>query len=187
MFKLRNGRPSSVPRPPTTKNAVPSSPGFGWPGSLSPVWDGTQPYEPRRVTPSGIASAPLNQVTEATTPPTDCHRNIVPGNVESSAKNRRFAAQRPALHPASMAGAGKPRPARAPGIGLTGSTDDNRPGIELAVNGLWRFDNNFLLDGVDNNGIGDGTIAVNPSPDAIGRIPRGREFHEGGVGRGARR
>ena len=56
------------------------------------------------------------------------------------------------------------------GIGLSGSTDDNRPGIQLAVNGLWAFDNNFLLDGVDNNGIGDGTIAVNPSPDAIGEF-----------------
>jgi Carboxypeptidase regulatory-like domain len=56
------------------------------------------------------------------------------------------------------------------GIGLSGSTDDNRPGIQLAVNGLWAFDNNFLLDGVDNNGIGDGTIAVNPSPDAIGQF-----------------
>lgn len=56
------------------------------------------------------------------------------------------------------------------GIGLSGSTDDNRPGIQLAVNGLWGFDNNFLLDGVDNNAIGDGTIAVNPSPDAIGEF-----------------
>ncbi len=56
------------------------------------------------------------------------------------------------------------------GIGLSGSTDNNRPGIQLAVNGLWAFDNNFLLDGVDNNGIGDGTIAVNPSPDAIGEF-----------------
>ena len=34
------------------------------------------------------------------------------------------------------------------------------------MNGLWGFDNNFLLDGVDNNAIGDGTIAVNPSPNA---------------------
>ena len=40
----------------------------------------------------------------------------------------------------------------------------------MAVNGLWGFDNNFLLDGVDNNAIGDGTIAVNPSPDAIGEF-----------------
>ena len=61
-------------------------------------------------------------------------------------------------------------PGSSYGIGLSGSTDDNRPGIQLAVNGLWAFDNNFLLDGVDNNGIGDGTIAVNPSPDAIGEF-----------------
>jgi hypothetical protein len=61
-------------------------------------------------------------------------------------------------------------PGSSNGIGLSGSTDDNRPGIQLAVNGLWAFDNNFLLDGVDNNGIGDGTIAVNPSPDAIGEF-----------------
>jgi len=61
-------------------------------------------------------------------------------------------------------------PGSSSGIGLSGSTDDNRPGIQLAVNGLWAFDNNFLLDGVDNNGIGDGTIAVNPSPDAIGEF-----------------
>ncbi len=61
-------------------------------------------------------------------------------------------------------------PGSASGIGLSGSTDDNRPGIQLAVNGLWAFDNNFLLDGVDNNGIGDGTIAVNPAPDAIGEF-----------------
>lgn len=61
-------------------------------------------------------------------------------------------------------------PGSTSGIGLSGSTDDNRPGIQLAVNGLWGFDNNFLLDGVDNNAIGDGTIAVNPSPDAIGEF-----------------
>jgi hypothetical protein len=61
-------------------------------------------------------------------------------------------------------------PGSSSGIGLSGSTDDNRPGIQVAVNGLWAFDNNFLLDGVDNNGIGDGTIAVNPSPDAIGEF-----------------
>ena len=61
-------------------------------------------------------------------------------------------------------------PGSSSGIGLSGSTDNNRPGIQLAVNGLWAFDNNFLLDGVDNNGIGDGTIAVNPSPDAIGEF-----------------
>lgn len=61
-------------------------------------------------------------------------------------------------------------PGSSSGIGLSGSTDDNRPGIQLAVNGLWAFDNNFLLDGVDNNGIGDGTIAVNPAPDAIGEF-----------------
>lgn len=32
-----------------------------------------------------------------------------------------------------------------------GTTDNARPGIAIAVNGLQTFDNNFLLDGVDNN------------------------------------
>ena len=35
------------------------------------------------------------------------------------------------------------------------------------MNGLYGFDNNFLLDGVDNNEFGEGTIAVQPSPDAL--------------------
>ncbi len=70
------------------------------------------------------------------------------------------------------------------GIGLSGSTDDNRPGIQLAVNGLWAFDNNFLLDGVDNNGIGDGTIAVNPSPDAIGEFQVEESAMKAEFGRG---
>ena len=70
------------------------------------------------------------------------------------------------------------------GIGLSGSTDDNRPGIQLAVNGLWAFDNNFLLDGVDNNGIGDGTIAVNPSPDAIGQFRLEENSMKAEFGRG---
>ena len=70
------------------------------------------------------------------------------------------------------------------GIGLSGSTDDNRPGIQLAVNGLWAFDNNFLLDGVDNNGIGDGTIAVNPSPDAIGEFKVEESAMKAEFGRG---
>ena len=70
------------------------------------------------------------------------------------------------------------------GIGLSGSTDDNRPGIQLAVNGLWAFDNNFLLDGVDNNGIGDGTIAVNPSPDAIGEFSVEENSMKAEFGRG---
>lgn len=70
------------------------------------------------------------------------------------------------------------------GIGLSGSTDDNRPGIQLAVNGLWAFDNNFLLDGVDNNGIGDGTIAVNPSPDAIGEFRLEENSMKAEFGRG---
>ena len=51
-------------------------------------------------------------------------------------------------------------PGSSSGIGLSGSTDDNRPGIQLAVNGLWAFDNNFLLDGVDNNGIGEDRKSV---------------------------
>jgi Carboxypeptidase regulatory-like domain/TonB dependent receptor len=48
-----------------------------------------------------------------------------------------------------------------------GSTDNNRPGIALAVNGLRIFDNNFLLDGFDNNEFGNGTVVVQPPPDAI--------------------
>ena len=50
---------------------------------------------------------------------------------------------------------------------LRGTTDNNRPGISLAVNGLQNFDNNFLLDGVDNNEFGQGTVIVQPAPDAI--------------------
>jgi hypothetical protein len=48
-----------------------------------------------------------------------------------------------------------------------GSTDNNRPGIALAVNGLRVFDNNFLLDGFDNNEFGNGTVVVQPPPDSI--------------------
>ena len=48
-----------------------------------------------------------------------------------------------------------------------GSTDNNRPGISLAVNGLRIFDNNFLLDGFDNNEFGNGTVVTQPPPDAI--------------------
>ena len=50
---------------------------------------------------------------------------------------------------------------------LRGTTDNNRPGIQVAVNGLTSFDNNFMLDGVDNNEKGQGTLAVQPPPDAI--------------------
>jgi Carboxypeptidase regulatory-like domain len=48
-----------------------------------------------------------------------------------------------------------------------GTTDNARPGIAIAVNGLQSFDNNFLLDGVDNNEWGQGTLVIQPSPDAI--------------------
>jgi hypothetical protein len=50
---------------------------------------------------------------------------------------------------------------------LRGTTDNNRPGIQVAVNGLTSFDNNFLLDGIDNNETGQGTLVVQPAPDAI--------------------
>jgi Carboxypeptidase regulatory-like domain len=50
---------------------------------------------------------------------------------------------------------------------LRGTTDNNRPGIQVAVDGLTSFDNNFLLDGVDNNEFGQGTIVIQPAPDAI--------------------
>src|ERR1700722_20118817 len=48
-----------------------------------------------------------------------------------------------------------------------GSTDNNRPGISLSVNGLRIFDNNFLLAGLDNNEFGNGTVVTQPPPDAI--------------------
>jgi hypothetical protein len=48
-----------------------------------------------------------------------------------------------------------------------GSTDNNRPGISLSVNGLRVFDNNFLLDGMDNNEFGNGTVVIQPPPDSI--------------------
>jgi len=37
---------------------------------------------------------------------------------------------------------------------LRGTTDNDRPGIQVAVDGLTSFDNNFLPDGVDNNEFG---------------------------------
>src|SRR5579862_8563147 len=48
-----------------------------------------------------------------------------------------------------------------------GSTDNNRPGTSLSVNGLRIFDNNFLLDGLDNNEFGNGTVVIQPPPDSI--------------------
>jgi hypothetical protein len=48
-----------------------------------------------------------------------------------------------------------------------GSTDNNRPGTALSVNGLRIFDNNFLLDGMDNNEFGNGTVVIQPPPDSI--------------------
>ena len=48
-----------------------------------------------------------------------------------------------------------------------GSTDNNRPGTALSVNGLRIFDNNFLLDGLDNNEFGNGTVVIQPPPDSI--------------------
>jgi len=48
-----------------------------------------------------------------------------------------------------------------------GSTDNNRTGIALSVNGLRIFDNNFLLDGLDNNEFGNGTVVIQPPPDSI--------------------
>jgi hypothetical protein len=48
-----------------------------------------------------------------------------------------------------------------------GSTDNNRPGTSLSVNGLRIFDNNYLLDGLDNNEFGNGTVVIQPPPDSI--------------------
>src|SRR5579863_2319934 len=48
-----------------------------------------------------------------------------------------------------------------------GSTDNNRPGMSLSVNGLRIFDNNYLLDGLDNNEFGNGTVVIQPPPDSI--------------------
>jgi hypothetical protein len=48
-----------------------------------------------------------------------------------------------------------------------GSTDNNRPGTALSVNGLRIFDNNFLFDGLDNNEFGNGTVVIQPPPDSI--------------------
>jgi carboxypeptidase family protein len=48
-----------------------------------------------------------------------------------------------------------------------GSTDNNRPGTALSVNGMRIFDNNFLLDGMDNNEFGNGTVVIQPPPDSI--------------------
>jgi len=48
-----------------------------------------------------------------------------------------------------------------------GSTDNNRPGTALSVNGLRIFDNNYLLDGLDNNEFGNGTVVIQPPPDSL--------------------
>src|SRR6202049_3912553 len=48
-----------------------------------------------------------------------------------------------------------------------GSTDNNRPGTALSVNGLRIFDNNFVLDGLDTNEFGDGTVVIQPPPDSL--------------------
>jgi hypothetical protein len=48
-----------------------------------------------------------------------------------------------------------------------GSTDNNRPGTAVSVNGLRIFDNNFLLNGMDNNEFGNGTVVIQPPPDSI--------------------
>src|SRR6266478_24983 len=67
-----------------------------------------------------------------------------------------------------------------------GSTDNNRPGISLAVNGLRIFDNNFLLDGLDNNEFGNGTVVIQPPPDSIQELrveenSMSAEFGRGGA------
>src|SRR6202522_2571761 len=67
-----------------------------------------------------------------------------------------------------------------------GSIDNNRPGISLAVNGLRIFDNNFLLDGFDNNEFGNGTVVIQPPPDSLAEFrveenSMGAEFGRGGA------
>jgi Carboxypeptidase regulatory-like domain len=67
-----------------------------------------------------------------------------------------------------------------------GSTDNNRPGISLAVNGLRIFDNNFLLDGFDNNEFGNGTVVIQPPPDSLAEFrveenSMSAEFGRGGA------
>lgn len=125
-----------------------------------------------------------NQVTEVTgVPPLLATETSSLGTVETQQRivdlplNGRLFTQLAWLGPGTT-------PGSSSGIGLSGSTDDNRAGIQLAVNGLWAFDNNFLLDGVDNNGIGDGTISVNPSPDAIGEFSIEENAMKAEFGRG---
>ncbi len=65
-----------------------------------------------------------------------------------------------------------------------GTTDNARPGIAIAVNGLQSFDNNFLLDGVDNNEWGQGTLVIQPSPDAIGEFRVDENSMKAQFGRG---
>ena len=67
-----------------------------------------------------------------------------------------------------------------------GSTDNNRPGISLAVNGLRIFDNNYLLDGFDNNEFGNGTVVIQPPPDSLAEFrveenSMSAEFGRGGA------
>lgn len=65
-----------------------------------------------------------------------------------------------------------------------GTTDNARPGIAIAVNGLQSFDNNFLLDGVDNNEWGQGTLVIQPSPDAISEFRIDENSMKAQFGRG---
>src|ERR1700691_1406359 len=67
-----------------------------------------------------------------------------------------------------------------------GSTDNNRPGNSLSVNGLRIFDNNYLLDGFDNNEFGNGTVVIQPPPDSLAEFrveenSMGAEFGRGGA------
>lgn len=65
-----------------------------------------------------------------------------------------------------------------------GTTDNARSGIAIAVNGLQAFDNNFLLDGVDNNEWGQGTLVIEPSPDAISEFRVDENSMKAQFGRG---
>jgi hypothetical protein len=74
--------------------------------------------------------------------------------------------------------------------GVTGATNNGttfetaRANQSLAVNGLSVLNNNFLLDGLDNNEFGNGAAVALPPPDAIAEFRTEESSMEAEFGRG---
>ena len=93
----------------------------------------------------------------------------------STAADRRAAAERPQLHAAGHAAAGRHRATQGTtgANGLGGSAGDATPGgfgaatSGFSVNGMRNQSNNFLLDGASNNDTFNTGFVLRPPPDAI--------------------